>query len=897
MKILYLEDNIADFDLTKRAIQKVFPNFILHHAGTIAEAEKVFQNEKKYDLLLLDLNLPDGNGMDLLFSIREKNIPIAVIILTGINDEEIAITALKAGADDYLSKSRDYLRKLPETINQAIKNFKKRQKYESKTIHVLYVEWYEADIEFTKRHFNKFAPYLKVKSVSNADEALKLLPKSSDEQSEFDILLMDYHLSGINAIELVKLIRQELKLSIPIVLVTGQGNEEIAVQALKLGADEYIVKRENYLIRLPSVLLSAYQKHQLEMKQLELQKSKEEYQTFFDDDLTGDFISTIEGKLLNCNPAYIEICGFSSKEEALNFDVRKLYTKTETRESIIERLNKGEKVISYEAYLKRLDGKEVHVIGNMVGGYDKNGGLITLKGYIFDDTEKKLAVDKLRKISQAVEQSPAIVLLTDLNGNIEYVNKKFTEVSGYLPEEVIGKNPRIFKTGKQSKEFYENLWKTITSGKDWFGELLNRKKDNSHYWEQASISCVKDEKGEITHFLGIKEDITEIKENETKLIKALERAQESDKLKTAFLHNISHEIRTPMNAIIGFSNFLKEPELSIEKRNKYSDIIIDSSNQLLSIITDIIKIATIESGQEKIHEKELELNALFTLVYEQLKEKVLAKNIGFNLLMALPNEEDSIVADETKLLEIITNLVENSIKFTNVGFINMGYKVKENQLEIFVEDTGIGIPADMHTDIFNRFSQVEKTSTRFYGGSGLGLSISKSYAELMGGKIWLQSELGKGSIFYVTIPYKKAGKKEAADEEANESGLINKEKHKTILVAEDEDLNFMLIEELFSNSNFKILRAINGVEAIELCKLNPQIDLVLMDIKMPIMNGIEATREIRKFAPNLPIIAQTAYSNLYDYQKINEAGCNDILTKPFNQADLNTKINILLNEN
>ncbi len=1025
MKILYLEDNAIDIDLTQRAISQAFPECILHNARTIAEAEKMIQCESDYDLLLLDLNLPDGNGIDVLTNIRQKNIPIAIIILTGISDEEIAITALKTGADDYLAKTTDYLKKLPEAIKFAIKNFKKTNKNKSKIINVLYAEWHEADIEFTKRHFKQHAPYLHIKSVSTANEALKLLQKSEEETAKFDVLLMDYRLPGTNALEAIKIIRQERKLSLPIVLVTGHGNEEVAVQALKLGADDYLVKREHYLLRLPSMLLNAYQKHQLEIKQKEiiaselkykllaenlgdvifsldlnlkftyvspsveilkgykpeellhkpisqvltpasykkllksiiflnpgknkkienkpepqvieleilkkgnttvwaevkvslvtneqnfpsgiigvsrditqrkiaeeeLLKSREEYKSFFEDDLTGDYISTVDGKLLNCNPAYLKILGFSSKEEALSYDMRKVYVNEGDRNELIIKLQENKTLTTFEGEIKRVDGTIINVIANINGGFDSKGKLKFFKGYLFDQTKRKKAVDELRKLSQAVEQSPATVLITDLKGNIEYVNKKFVEVTGYSQNEVIGKNPRIFNSGTQSKEIYEQLWQNITSGKEWFGELLNRKKDGSLYWEQASISPIKNDEGKITHFLGVKEDVTEKKNHETALINALEKAEESDRLKTAFLHNISHEIRTPMNAIIGFSGFLKDPELSFERKNKYADIVIKSSEQLLSIITDIINIATIESGQEKISEKEFNLNSLLKLVYDQFKEKVLAKNIDFNLQLALPNEEDSIITDETKLLEIITNLVGNALKFTSEGFIKMGYKVKENQLEIFVEDTGIGIPINMQEEIFDRFSQVERTSTRVFGGSGLGLSISKGYAELLGGNIKLQSEIGKGSIFYVTIPFKKVLKKNLLSEEVNIMEEFTLEETKTLLVAEDEDFNFMLIEELLSDSNMNILRAENGLEAINLFKSNPQIELILMDIKMPVMNGIEATKEIRKLAPNLPIIAQTAYSTAVDIQLIKEAGCNDILIKPFNRKDLMAKIN------
>ncbi len=373
------------------------------------------------------------------------------------------------------------------------------------------------------------------------------------------------------------------------------------------------------------------------------------------------------------------------------------------------------------------------------------------------------------------------------------------------------------------------------------------------------------------------------------LITAKEKAEESDNLKTAFLHNISHEIRTPMNAIVGFSMALKNPDLLPEKCNYFTEIIIQSSNQLLAIINDIVSIATIEAGQVQINETETNLNKICNLLNEQFKLKAKIQDVFLNLKTTLPDKEALIITDEIKLTEILTNLIGNALKFTSKGTVNFGYHLKENNIEFYVEDTGIGIPTEMHNEIFKRFRQVETTSCRQFGGSGLGLSISKAYVELLGGQIWLTSELDKGSVFTFTIPYKKTTQSQLHEKPTN-SFYNEPDKFKTLLVAEDTESNFLLLEEIFSEIGLNIIWAKNGLDAIDICKSNPHIDLVLMDLKMPKMDGFEATKQIKKFRPNLPIIAQTAFSTEVDKIKALECGCVDFIGKPIIREILLSKI-------
>ncbi len=374
---------------------------------------------------------------------------------------------------------------------------------------------------------------------------------------------------------------------------------------------------------------------------------------------------------------------------------------------------------------------------------------------------------------------------------------------------------------------------------------------------------------------------------------AKEKAEESDKLKTAFLHNISHEIRTPMNAIIGFSGFLNDPDLDVEKRGHFIEILNQSCFQLLGIIEDIVRIASIESGQEKVRDNQVNLNFITKIIFNQNAAKAKAKGLDFYFENALQDVEAEIITDRTKLEQILTNLVGNALKFTSMGLVKFGYELVDDHIRFFVEDTGIGIPLNMHQEIFKRFRQVETDDTRNFGGSGLGLTLSKGYVELLGGQLWVKSEPGAGSVFYFTIPFRRLAMSKSKNDFSSLKPVLSSNL-KTILVVEDEDLNYLYIQEIFSQqeNHIKVIRASNGEEAINICREINDIDLVLMDLKMPVMDGFEASRKIKEFRPQLILIAQTAYWSDQDKSKALESGCSDFISKPI---DKNALINILNN--
>jgi len=797
---------------------------------------------------------------------------------------------------------------------------------------------------------------------------------------------------------------------------------------------------------------------------IEIKKHKSELEEYFENDISADYVVSVSGEIFSCNKTFLSLFGFEKKSETKKFDITGLYKNQEDMKQIVRLIKKQGKIENFEVEFISKEGKTIHSLINAIGIFDKDNKLEKIRGYVVDITKQKNIEKELLKLSRTVEQSPASVIVTDLDGNIEYVNPKTLEITGYTNEELIGKNPRLFNSGEKQKKDYQQLWSTILSGKEWYGEFHNKKKNGELYWEFASISPIFNDKQEIINYVAIKEDITErirfedtrkllleisqlttkhitltsflaavhqkikqiiradnfyvalnnemdntfsfpyhvdeydkvelhkaydfsngytdyvLKTNQSliitpenklevdqdeiikgygdelsvwlgvpfktkeggqpngviaiqdyknrksytetdktimeiiahnigsfierikyleELVYAKEKAEESDRLKSAFLSNMSHEIRTPMNGILGFTELLLEPDLSSEEKEDFIKIVQQSGQRMLNTVNDIVEISKIEAGLVNVSVKETDINKRLEELFRFFQPEAEKKGLILSLTTLLPEALKNTTTDQNKLDSILTNLIKNAIKYTDEGTIEFGCKtvpsVHEPMVRFYVKDSGIGIPADRQEAIFNRFIQADITDTRVFEGSGLGLAISKSYVEMLGGSIWLESKEGLGSTFYFTLPLSKYAKEKTivlndipVDNEKNK-GFAAMRSLK-IMIAEDDDTSRNYISLIINDFNAKILEASTGIETVELCRNTKDLDLILMDIQMPIMNGYDATREIRKFNKKVIIIAQTAFALSGDREKAIEAGCDDYIAKPISKVELHSLI-------
>jgi len=565
--------------------------------------------------------------------------------------------------------------------------------------------------------------------------------------------------------------------------------------------------------------------------------------------------------------------------------------------------SKSKKLIDTRITLNRILIKDknylIAIMHNMTEIIKYQNKLKVKTKHLVDQNKKMLQLNdelnetnnRLKIINQLIEQSEAkfrvafktspdaININTIQDGLYVDINEGFTNLTGYTENDVKDKTSLELKIWENQNDRIRLINALIENESVSNFETQFRRKDGSVTTVLMSASFIEINNGK--YILSITRDISERKETEEKLKKAMVKAEESDLLKSAFLANMSHEIRTPMNAILGFSQLLKEKKIEYEKQDKFLDIIVSRSQNLLQIINDIIDISKIEANQLKIEINKFSLNKLLYELYsffeaELYTHKKSHVNISFSSDIKIVLGD--IKSDEIRLKQILTNLISNAIKFTDQGKIEFGYNLKENNIEFFVRDTGTGIPEESQKYIFERFRQVDGSITREFGGTGLGLSICKQLVELLGGKIWLESEFNKGSTFYFTIPFENVNS-DSNNKDSNIKGNLDLT-GKTILIVEDDLISMTYLEELLIITNASILKAYDGEKAIDLFKENSNIDIVLMDVYLPKMTGNEATKEIKKINKSVPVIIQSAYALPSDKKESFKYGCDDYITKP-----------------
>ena len=655
-----------------------------------------------------------------------------------------------------------------------------------------------------------------------------------------------------------------------------------------------------------------------------LKSSEAKFRSLFENVQEGVYQSTPEGKLITVNPAFVRLFGYDSESEILAIDIaRTMYADPVDRDRFAHMLLEQGEVRDYETRLLKKNRDEIIVLERARAVRGEDGAIIYYEGTVGDITERKQREDAIRKLSIAVEQSPVSIVITDTQGTIEYVNPKFMQLTGYLFEEAVGMNPRILKSGKTSPEVYQCLWDTITSGKEWHGEILNRKKNGELYWEQASICPITDTNGKTTHFLAVKEDITERKraenllrrqaneleeantslleskaraEEQAELLKvqaqelntARETAEEASRLKSEFVANMSHEIRTPMNGIIGMTSLLLDTELTSEQR-EFTDIVRRSGDALLTVINDVLDFSKIEAGKLSIETIDFDLISVVEGVVELLTPRAQEKGLEIGCLL----DRDvlrTMRGDPGRVRQVLTNLVGNAIKFTEKGEVTVGALIEEETehgitVRFTVSDTGIGISDDVKKRLFQSFSQADGSMTRKYGGTGLGLAICKQLVEIMGGTIGVDSEPGKGSTFWWIGNFKKH--RLPAGSQVSRLGLAGLR----CLIVDDSKVNRTIVHHYITSWGMGNGSAKDGPRALDLLRTalrnGHPYDLAILDMQMPDMDGVQLAQIIKADADlaKTRLILLTSMGN-QNAALLKKVGFSAGLAKPIRQSQL-----------
>jgi len=889
LTLLYVEDDEdcrEEFsELLSRSVGKLIT------ATNGLEGVEAF-NRHHPDIILADISMPVMDGLAMAEKIREADKSVPIIVLTAFEQNDYLMKSINIGIDRYLTKPVD-LDKLQETLL----TFSRRLATEKQLKKSLLAseEKYRALVECA----NEIISVIQDGKACMVNPAAINMTGYSEQELTTTPFLAFVHPDD----QAMVLERHKARLE--------DANSPGRYEFRLLAKDEGIIWVVNNAVKIEwegrpatlNVLTDINEQKNLEEA---LRDREAKFRLLTENTSDNIWTMNLDGRMTFVSQSISRIRGYSAEEAITqSFDEviapNSLATAYAKLGEIIANVRLGlpvEKVL-LELELLCKDGSTVWTEIIINGMYDNDGAFVQLLGVTRDIGKRRRREFELLKLSRAVEQSPVSIVITDVAGYIEFINPKFSELTGYSAEEAIGRNPRVLKSGNTPKSTYKDLWETITSGNIWKGEFHNKSKDGSLFWEHATISPLRDAAGDITHFIAVKENITEKKIIMEQLVYAKEQAEAATQAKGDFLATMSHEIRTPMNGVIGMTGLLLDTELD-EKQRYYAETVSRSGDHLLTLINDILDFSKIESGK-------MDLELLNFDLWQTLEETTLmfaqrADEAGLKLACRMePGVPQYLKGDPGRVRQILTNLVGNALKFTgHDGSVSLNASLAEEQddcptVRFEINDTGIGIQQSRLTAIFEPFTQASGSTARKYGGTGLGLAICKQLAELMGGEIGVTSEEGRGSTFWFTTRFERCTGSEVEQlvQRSNMQAAVassSANRNARILLAEDNIINQKVAQGILNQLGFKCDVVANGEEAVQALEMI-DYDLVLMDCQMPDMNGFEAAAMIRSpdsevCNHDVPIIAMTANAMKGDREKCLASGMNDYLSKPVKNSEL-----------
>lgn len=899
--VLIIDDAHEIHLMLKQLISDAFADLRIAYANTGLHGIEMASLETPC-VIILDLILPDLHGFEVCARLKQNPnlVLVPVIFLTGTQSEaEIRIRALEAGGEAFLTKPFDKAELL--ALLKAMIQL-------SEARHRLYSEKLELDklvndktlvLKESHHNYQMLFDNATIAIVIEQDGIVKLCNKKVSEYLGFkpeqlmgkpyiDLIFPD------DRLQIWEKHQQRMQTHAPLQktafrLITSDGGF-IWVEAEAIFS-EWEGKPANlgFLTDITRQV-NAYQR---------LMVSEERYRNIFNNSSIGIYQTTPEGTYRTVNKAFAYIFGFDSPEQMVE-DVKnigiQLYANPDDRTKIVELLNKEPWEISnFETQGKKRDGTLFWASINARKVMDPVSGQQYFEGSCSDITDKKeaqIALDQhSRLIKSLTDAAQDAILMMDHHGMISYWNPAAERIFGFTEQEALGQNLHtLLAPSRYHQSHLEAYERFLTTGSgNAIGKTLELeayRKDGETISVELSLSAVL--VNENWHATGIMRDITQRKRAELELKHAKEKAEESDKLKTAFLNNISHEIRTPFNGILGFISMLLDDDIPKEDKQEFAEIIQLSAERLMTTINNIVEMSRLQSGELELKLAEFRLTSVFESLMYHYKPEAFKKGLGISIVSQLNDAQDLVHTDRDVLYYVLSHLMNNAIKFTKEGGIVIGAQPTDEGVRVSVKDSGIGIPITRQKDIFKKFTQADFSSTRQFEGSGLGLSIAAEYVSKLQSEIKLNSEEGQGAEFYFVLPSAKTYKPYVAELPVINKAMIdaNSKTPPPILLAEDDDVSYEFVYKVLSKSGYTILAARNGADAIELFKDNPQIGLVIMDLRMPVLDGFEATKAIRKLNSVVPIVALTAYTLSDERRQAFDAGCNECLKKPINKDQI-----------